>query len=678
MSRLALAALASAALLCACAPMPPATSTSGTSPSGTLAAGAGAWVTPSDKLVIQGIPPIPASVVQDVARYADFRGHAFVDWHPARPEMLVSHRKAGASTPQLYRLTAPMGELEQLTDFAEPVWQASYEPRTGDSIVFERSTGGDEAAQIYRLDMATRQVTVVSEPGMRNNLAGWLNLSSRLIYSSVPLDRTAAGGRRAEIVQTLTVVDPANPNGRRKLAELPGAGWDVGGASWDDRRLVLSRFYSANHSEIWLLDLASGERTRVLPAPGSTDKAVYLAVAWKRDNSGFFFISDRSGEFRELMFYSLADGRTTSITRHIKGNIEGASLGPDGKLLAVRAKIEGRTHLVFFDGEAFNELPSPALPEGSVTDAHFHPRLPVLAFALNSSKGPRQVGTLTPADGGSQAWTRPTAAPGVDSSRFVEQEIVRWKSFDGREITGIAAVPPARFPGRRPVLIDIHGGPEADAEFGFLGRANYYLEELGVAVIRPNVRGSDGFGKTFLALDDGRKREDSVKDIGALLDWIATQPRLDPNRVLVIGGSYGGYMSLAVATTYADRIAGAIDVVGISNFVSFLENTESYRRDLRRVEYGDERDPDMRAFLTRISPLTNAAKITKPLFVVQGRNDPRVPWTEAEQIVREARASGTKVWYLLAENEGHGFVRKENADYLFYSIVMFMRETLLR
>ena len=259
-----------------------------------------------------------------------------------------------------------------------------------------------------------------------------------------------------------------------------------------------------------------------------------------------------------------------------------------------------------------------------------------------------------------------------------EQQIVRWKSFDGREITGIAALPAARFPGRRPVLINIHGGPEADAEFGFLGRANYYVEELGVAVIQPNVRGSEGFGKTFLSLDDGRKREDSVKDIGALLDWIATQPRLDPSRVVVSGGSYGGYMSLAVATTYPERIAGAIDIVGISNFVSFLENTESYRRDLRRVEYGDERDPEMRAFLTGISPLTHAAKITKPLFVVQGRNDPRVPWTEAEQIVREARASGAKVWYLLAENEGHGFARKENADYLFYSIVMFMRETMLR
>ena len=249
-----------------------------------------------------------------------------------------------------------------------------------------------------------------------------------------------------------------------------------------------------------------------------------------------------------------------------------------------------------------------------------------------------------PADGGSQAWTRPHAAPGVDTATFAEQQIVRWKSFDGREITGIAAFPAARFPGKRPVLIDIHGGPEGDARFGFLGRSNYYLEDLGVAVIRPNVRGSEGFGKTFLTLDDGRKREDSVKDIGALLDWIPTRPDLDAKRIMITGGSYGGYMSLAVATTYADRIAGAIDIVGISNFVSFLENTESYRRDLRRVEYGDERDPAQRAKLTEISPLTNVGKLKIPLLVVTGSNDPRVPESEASQIVAAVRQNGGSAW----------------------------------
>jgi dipeptidyl aminopeptidase/acylaminoacyl peptidase len=300
-------------------------------------------------------------------------------------------------------------------------------------------------------------------------------------------------------------------------------------------------------------------------------------------------------------------------------------------------------------------------------------------MVLNNSAGPGQVYTLAPATGQIQQWTRAYAAPGLDTSRFAGQQIVRWKSFDGLPISGlITRASPQRFPGRRPVLINIHGGPEAQAQIGFIGRNNYYVEELGITLIQPNVRGSAGYGKTFLTLDNGMRREDSVKDIGALLDWIATQPDLDPKRVLVMGGSYGGYMSLAVATHYADRIAGNVDIVGISNFVTFLSNTESYRRDLRRVEYGDERDPAMRDFLQKISPLTNAEKITKPMFVVQGRNDPRVPYTEAEQIVARARANGTPVWYLRAENEGHGFRRKENADFEFYATILFMKQTLLK
>ena len=441
--------------------------------------------------------------------------------------MLVSHRKAGASTPQIYRLTAPMGELEQLTDFAEPVSQASYEPRTGDSIVFERSTGGDEASQIYRLDLATRQVT-------RRLRARHAARSRRLAEPEQPADLFlgAAGPHRRRRAACRDRADAdagrSGPSGRAAQARR------ASGRRLGCRQRIVGRppsraqplSISANHSEVWLLDLASGERTRVLPPPGNDDKAVYLAGVWKRDNSGFFFVSDRSGEFRELMFYSLADARSTSITRHIKGDIEGASLSHDGKLLAVRAKVEGRTHLVFFDAAAFNELPSPALPEGSVTTASFHPRLPLLGFALNSSKGPSQIGTLVPADGGSQAWTRPHAPPGVDTAGFAEQQIVRWKSFDGREITGHRRL------SRRPLSRQAPGADRHPrrargrrASSASWAAATTISSELGVAVIRPNVRGSSGFGKTFLTLDNGKKREDSVKDIGALLDWIATQPR---------------------------------------------------------------------------------------------------------------------------------------------------------
>jgi dipeptidyl aminopeptidase/acylaminoacyl peptidase len=255
---------------------------------------------------------------------------------------------------------------------------------------------------------------------------------------------------------------------------------------------------------------------------------------------------------------------------------------------------------------------------------------------------------------------------------------VKWKSFDGREISGFYYRPAARFTGKRPVIINIHGGPEGQARPSFLGRTNYYLNELGVAVIYPNVRGSLGYGKSFVKLDNGMRREDSVKDIGALLDWVTTQPELDASRVLVTGGSYGGYMTLASATHYNDRICCSVDVVGISNFNTFLKNTESYRRDLRRVEYGDEREPAMRDFFERIAPINNAAKITKPLFVIQGANDPRVPRTEAEQMVATVKRNGSPVWYMMAKDEGHGFRKKINADYQFYATVMFVQRHLLR
>ena len=673
MRRLTLAAIVSAvsALLLACgnAPLDPAVSSAATST---------AAIAPNANLVVQGIPAIPASIAAQVANYTDFRGHNFIDWHPTRREMLVTHRKAGASTGQLFRVAAPMAEPEQLTDAPEPVREASYEPITGNYIVFARSSGGDEADKLYRLDLPAKQVTLLTDTPERHSIEGWLHGSSRLLSTSVPLDRTAQGGTRAAIVQTLSLLDPMQPASRVKLAELPGGGWGVGSVSWDDKQVALTRYISANESQVWLLDLASRALTQLLPAAGDTAKATYSAGDFKHDNSGLFVTSDSGGEFNELMFFRLKDRQLTSVTRHIPWNISGATVNDAGTLLALQANVDGRDELRLFDAASLKELPAPRIKAGSVGSTRFHPKLADLEFSLNSSQGPSQVWSLNPVTGAAEQWTRAAAPAGVDMSAFGEQQIVRWKSFDGRTISGLLNPPPARFTGKRPVLIDIYGGPEGQATLGFMGRYNYFINELGIAVIQPNVRGSSGHGKTFLALDNGFKREDSVRDIGALLDWIATQPGLDASRVAVSGGSYGGYMSLAVATNYPERIAGSIDVVGISNFLTFLQNTESYRRDLRRVEYGDEREPAMREFLQKISPLTNAGNIRKPLFVVQGKNDPRVPVTEAEQMVDKVRANGSTVWYLRAENEGHGFARKENTDFQFYATVLFLQATLLK
>jgi dipeptidyl aminopeptidase/acylaminoacyl peptidase len=296
---------------------------------------------------------------------------------------------------------------------------------------------------------------------------------------------------------------------------------------------------------------------------------------------------------------------------------------------------------------------------------------------MESARSTADAYSLDVTTGKVDRWTM-SETGGLVATNLNEQQLVRWKSFDGRTISGFLYRPAAKFNGKRPVIIDIHGGPEGQSRPSFQGSYNYFLNELGVAVIYPNVRGSTGYGKTFLSLDNGFKREDSYKDIGALLDWIKTRPDLDADRVMVTGGSYGGHMTLAVATYYPDRIACALAYVGPSNLVTFLENTSAYRRDLRRVEYGDERDPKMREFLTRIAPANNVQKIRKPLFVVAGANDPRVPVTESEQMVKAVRGHGTPVWYLMAKDEGHGFAKKKNNDYLLYSTILFAREYLLK
>jgi dipeptidyl aminopeptidase/acylaminoacyl peptidase len=667
-----LAALGLSALLAACAGLAPSGGPGG-------AADPSALIAPNANLQVQGIPPVPAALAAEVDKYTDFRGHGFVTWHPTKPEMIVSHRAPGSSVNHLFRLSRPMGSLEALTEGSEPVSSAHYEPKEGRFLIYPRGAGGNEVSQLYRLDLPSRQSTLLTNPDERHAFETWFTKSGRFLFSSVPLDRTARGGTRSTVSTILSTMDPMDPTSVKTLAELPGTGWNAGTLSKDEKTLTINRYISANESEVWLMDVETGQRRQVLPEPGSNIRGVHAATRFLPDGSGLLVATDRFGEFRELATFDFKTGQLQRITAHIPWDVAGASMSYDGKLLAASVNVDGKDEPRFFDpARNWGERSYKGLPEGSVGSMRFHKKQPLAAFGVNGAKGPGQVYTLDAATGKVTQWTKAHAHPDVDAASFSEQQIIRWKSFDGRTISGLISRPPAKFTGKRPVLINIHGGPEAQAKVGFLARNQYYVQELGITLIQPNVRGSTGYGKTFVALDNGRLREDSVKDIGALLDWIAQQPDLDASRVLVTGGSYGGYMSLAVATHYADRIAGNIDVVGISHFVTFLQTTESYRRDLRRVEYGDERDPAMREFLHSISPLTNAHKIRKPMFVVQGKNDPRVPWTEAEQIVAKARANGTPVWYLRAENEGHGFARKENADFQFYSTILFMRETILK
>lgn len=633
---------------------------------------------PNANLKADGMPAISQSVVDALAPYTEFRGYGFVDWHPRELAMLVRHREAGANTAQIYRLDKPGGPLLKLTDFADPVSSALFAPKDGRYFVYARDSGGNEATQIYRMDLATRKSTLLSSMDERSSMK-WNQNGDRLLISSVPLDRTATGGKRDNIVTRLSLVDPLEPTTRSTFAELPGGGWLGYSFNGDDKRIAAVQYRTSSDAEVHLIDARTGAREKVLPRQNDP-KAGFGEVTWSKDQQSLFLTTNIRGEFAELAKFDLARQEFKFITGHIPWDVESFSLSVDGHQLLAVINNNGRDEVRLFDAHSGAELSKPDIAVGAVSGVRWHEaNTSAFAFSLNSPQSPGEVFSYDAITGQRQQWTSAYADASLDLAKFVSPELVEIKSFDGLSISGWLYLPDeAKFPGKRPVVIDFHGGPEAQSTVRFMGRWNYYLNEMGLALLFPNVRGSSGYGKNFQNLDNGFNRKDSVKDGGAFLSWVGTHPRLDAARVAVSGGSYGGYMSLAMAVDYSMQLRAAVDVVGISHFVTFLNNTESYRRDLRRVEYGDERDPAMREFQEKIAPLNNAAAIKVPLFVVQGKNDPRVPYTEAEQMVAAVRKNGQPVWYLLADNEGHGFARKVNSDYYFFASVEFFQSTLLK
>ncbi|HEX9500900.1 MAG TPA: prolyl oligopeptidase family serine peptidase [Thermoanaerobaculia bacterium] len=372
----------------------------------------------------------------------------------------------------------------------------------------------------------------------------------------------------------------------------------------------------------------------------------------------------------------LADGAKTVLSRE-KWDVDDFDVSKDGRRIAYVTNENGISALHVIDAVTGAPVSVPKLPAGIIDRVEWHPNNHLLGMDITSARAPSDAYSLDVDSGEIHRWTM-SETGGLDASRNVDPQLATMKGFDGTMISAFVYRPdPARFPGKRPALTVIHGGPEGQSRPGFLGRSNYWINELGIALVYPNVRGSTGYGKTFLAMDNGYKREDTVKDIGTVINWIKSDPALDADRIGVYGGSYGGYMTLATMTHYNDQMRAAIDVVGIANFITFFQNTSAYRADLRRVEYGDERDPKMHAFLEQISPLSSASKITKPLMVVAGYNDPRVPYTEGQQIVKAVRANNAPVWWLMAKDEGHGFAKKANQDYQFLAMTEFLQQYLL-
>lgn len=621
-------------------------------------------VVPNENLIVENIPEISKDLANQVKKYAESRGAGLVAIHPLRDEIIISTRFA--STNQLHKVSMPMGARRQFTFFDEPVAGGSYEPVKGEYLIYSKDVGGNEFGQLYKMDLNTLQSTLLTDGGRsQNGGPRWKKDGSGFYFSSTKRN----GGDR-----DIYFMNPNDPKSTQLILEVKGGGWGISDISQDGKKLLVSEMISANESFIWLLDTQTGKLTEVTDRK---EKGVAQGGAsFSAKSNEIWLVTDRENEFKRLATMDLSTRKTTYHTSAIAWDVEDYDLSEDLTKLAFTTNEGGQDKLYLMDAASkkYNEVKN--IPIGLIGGLEFAKNGKSLFFTQSRADSSSDVYQLNLSNNQIVRWTESELGE-MQQSDMSRPKFIEWKSFDNMTISGFYYPASPKFTGKRPVMINIHGGPEGQSLASFLGSNNYYTNEMGVAIIFPNVRGSSGFGKTYIAKDNWYLREDSVKDIGALLDWIATQPELDKDRIMIMGGSYGGYMTLATAFHYADRIRCSVDVVGISNFNTFLKNTEEYRRDLRRVEYGDERDPKMYAFLDKISPLNNTAKIKKPMFIIQGTNDPRVPVTEATQMRDKLKAQGNVVWYLEAKDEGHGFRKKQNIDYQRLAVIKFMEAYLM-
>ncbi len=610
-------------------------------------------------LVADQVPDIPMSVVEKTRPYMEFRTARFVDWDPVTRAMLV--RTRFADTSQLHKIARPLSAREQLTFGDEPARSASYAP-DGSALLFQKDIGGNEVNQIFALKDGVPKM--LTDGKSRNSLGPWSSKGNLLAFGS---------NKRTGLYNDIYLMNPAKPDNAIMLVASSGGGWFPIDFSPDDKHLLVFNYVSVTDNQLHLIDIANGTSRKLT---NSSNPVAYNGLQFAPDGR-LWAASDDGSDVQRLGTVNLETAMFEPVIDEKIWDISDFDISKDGRWIAYEVNQAGRSVLKIYDTQSGAVRTVTDIPAGVIGGIKFAP-WGELGFTLNANQAGSDSYSLNPETLAITRWTR-SETGGLDAANNVAPELVEITSFDGEKMSGFLYRPdPEKHKGRRPLIINIHGGPEGQATPRFLGRNNYLINELGIAIFYPNVRGSTGFGKRFVALDNGPfRREDSVKDIGAFLSHLRKDKRINKRRIAVTGGSYGGYMTLASMLRYGDRLKAGLEIVGISNFVTFLENTQPYRRDLRRVEYGDERIPEQRAKLEEISPLRRASEIDIPLMVVTGANDPRVPASEADQIVEAVRANGRPAWHLLAKNEGHGFRKKANADYQFWASLLFWKKYLL-
>lgn len=629
------------------------------------------------QFVLEDVPEWPGALRERMLQYLAVRPTALQSVSDDGNGILITTRFG--DTNQLHVVHRPMGARQQVTFFDEPINTADFVPGArGRQLVFARDVGGNEQWQVYELDLQAGRTTMLTDGKSRNESAVVSSDGRRVAWCS-----TARNGRdfdiyvcERDVSQSPVAASPETIRAPKLLMQVEGM-YSPAEFSPDGGKLLVQHYVSEKQTRWFVLDAASGEAEQITP---DSPAFFYGGGAWGHDGRSAYFFTDRDGEFRKLYHVEFEYGNWKCLTPDIEWDVEEIAVDPAGKGIAFTTNEDGITRLHFAnsDGSGRKTL---KLPVGAIYGLTFARNGGVLGFTLNSARAPADAYTATFPGGEVTRWTQ-SEVGGLNPETFIEAELIRYPTFDkmpdGRPRMIPAFVYRGRGDGRRPVVIHCHGGPESQYTPIFSSVFQHWANELGITVINPNVRGSTGYGRSFHQLDNGVKREDSVRDIGALLDWIAKQPDMDSDRIGIFGGSYGGYMVMGSLINYPGRIKAGINIVGITDFVTFLQNTSEYRRDLRRAEYGDERDTEVKRVLDAISPLRQADRIEAALFVLHGQNDPRVPIGEAQQIVAKMREMQRPVWFANALDEGHGFQKKPNRDLATIMYAVFWQERLLK
>ncbi len=583
----------------------------------------------------------------EFARYLKIRGAWGASWSP--DGLRVSFLTEITGVPQVWEVSSEAGGWpEQLTFHEERVSGAEYSP-TENKILFGMDAGGNERLQLFLL--ADGGVTDLTRaPEAIHYSGGFSPDGSRVVYTA-----TRRNGTDFDVFVQKVGADGGEP----EAVWEPGGYHTVAGWGWDGSSLIVSRHHSNVNNDLYQLDLRSSEARPLTPHEGD---ARFSAANVTPDGVSIYLATDLDGDFVRLARLDLSTLNLTYLTPDDR-DVESVELSRDGRYLVASRNVEGYSDVLLFNGRG-RRMPDPVLPEGIASGFAFSPDSKRLAFTLTAPKRNPDLWVVDLPDGQPRRLTRSSTA-GIPLRRFRRPGLVRYPTFDGREV-------PALFyelengSDDTPVVVNVHGGPESQSRPAFAPVTQYLLHR-GYAVFFPNVRGSTGYGKTYTHLDDVRLRMDSVKDLAHAAYWLRERGH---DRVAVMGGSYGGFMVLAALTEYPELWSAGVDIVGIANLVTFLEYTGSYRRRLREPEYGSlEAD---REFLESISPIHKADKIAAPLMVIHGKNDPRVPVGEAEQIVESVRGNGGAVEYLLYEDEGHGLAKLKNRLDAYPKIAAFL------